>query len=149
MMGVFWVADSSFFVIDDLLEIDHPVAFDAHDANGCRVFFVGVGVGVRSDGVVDGVDVEGEDLGVLVFLLCFGAEPVIVFFPLFEHHSIGGVGIQVEGGFFIVAIEGGADEFAARVLGVFGFFEGIGVIAGCQQEDSECGEEDFFDHGQK
>jgi hypothetical protein len=95
------------------------------------------------------MDVEGEDIGVLVFLLCFGAEPVIVFFPLFEHHFVSGVGIEVEGGFFIVAIEGGADEFAAGVLGVLGFFVGMGVIAGCQQEDGESGEEDFFDHGAK
>jgi hypothetical protein len=59
-------------MVNDLLEIDHPVAVDAYDTDGCRVFFVGVSVGVRGDGVVDGVDIEGEDIGVLVYLLRFG-----------------------------------------------------------------------------
>ena len=149
MMGVFWVADSSFFVIDDLFEVYHPVTVDADDADGGGVFFVSIGVGIRGDGIVNGVDVEGEDIGVLKFLLCFGAEPVIVLFPFFEHHPVGRVGVKVEGGFFIIAVEGRADEFAAGVLGVLGFFEGMGVIAGCQQEEGESGEEDFFDHGAK
>jgi hypothetical protein len=136
-------------VIDDLFEIYHPVAVDADDADGGGVFFVRIGVGIRGDGVVNGVDVEGKDICVLKFLLCFWAEPVIVFFPLFEHHPVCGVGVEVEGSFFVIAVEGGADEFSAGVLGVLGFLIGMGVVAGCQQEDGESGEEDFFDHGAK
>jgi hypothetical protein len=56
-------------VIEDLLEVYHPVPFDADDADGGGVFFVCIGVGVRGDGVVEGVDVEGEDIGVFKFLL--------------------------------------------------------------------------------
>jgi len=97
------------------------------------ILLIRIGVGVRGGGVVDRLDIDGQDVGVLVLFPLILAHSVIVLFPLIEQHLVGGVPVQIEVGFVIIAVQGGPDKFAAGILGVFGFFVGMGAIAGCQE----------------
>src|ERR1700759_1350403 len=93
--------------IEDLFEVDKPFFVDPDHANGGGVFlFIRIGEGIAGGRVVDRMNIDGEDIGILVFLLFLGARAVAHGLPLGEDVFVGGVGIQVEGGFFVVAVKG-------------------------------------------
>jgi len=133
--------------IQDLFEVYQPIAMYAYNLYRGGILLVGIGVRVRGGGIVDVPDIDGQDLGVPVLSPLVLVHSVIVLFPLVEEHLVGGVAVHIEVGFVIIAVQGGPDKFAAGVLGIFGFFIGMG--AGTGYQEYEGWKQDLFNHGIK
>src|SRR5258708_4924173 len=133
-----------FFTIQYLFEVDQPFSVDTHDPDSRGVFFEGIGIGIGRDGVVYRLDIDRQNVGVPVFFLFFMVQALVILFPFCEEHLVGGVWVQEKTGFFVVAIQRGADKLTSCILGVFGFFKGMRVAACCPQQQG--GEDKFVDH---
>lgn len=98
------------------------------DGDGGGIFWVvGVAVLVGGGGVIYFLDADGMDIGFAVFSFFVVGEGFIVALLPFDEQHVGGVLEEIEPGLLMVAVEGRAYKFAARVLGVFCFF----VAAAC------------------
>ena len=62
--------------VQDLLEIDQPFAFYTHDLDRGSVLFIRIRIGIRGDGIVLGLYIDRQNIGILILaLLIRGSNP--------------------------------------------------------------------------
>lgn len=122
-------------VIQDLFEIDEPVAFLFDDANGGSILLKRIQIGEIGDRIIEGADIDHHDRSLLVFLLIFRVQVIIILFPFGQHHLVRRIGVQIEAGFFVVAVQRGTDEFTTGIFRVFGLFERMRIVTSDQEEE--------------
>jgi len=122
----------------DLFQVDQPFAVAADDIDGLLYVFIAVGIGKMAQGVVYLIDAFDNDAGFFEIDFIGVGKLVVIGFPFVEDHLVGfdGIFIEVKHGPVVIAVEGGADEFAAGFFGAVGFL-GRGFDMAGSEEGAE------------
>ena len=118
------------FVIENFFQINEPFAVYANNANGCCVFTKTIGKGIRGNGIIDRVDIDGKYIRFPILLTRIPIHLIKALLPFADQQNIHGIVQQVEPCFFIIAIQRSANELAPRVLRIFCFIECFARITG-------------------
>jgi len=107
-----------------LFQVYQPFTFHSHyiDHRGI-VVLIAIGIHIVYNGIIYGLDLYRSDLCFAVLAPFVAVELiVIIFLPgIVEHVQVGRILQQVEFCFLYITVQGGADEFATGVLGIFSF----------------------------
>ena len=133
-------------VREGVFEVYQPFAVGADDFNGLLCILIAVGIDEKAGRVVYLIQAFDDDAGFFKIDFIGIGEPVVYGFPFVEDHlvDVHGVFIEVEQGFIVIAVEGGANEFAGGFFGVFGFSEGGVVVAGGEEGTDGEGQYNVF-----